>query len=270
MATISNTWDDSTPASSAQVSEGDDRIREAKAAVRERLRNGGLYWADVSAAAASGVHFVSPDALVADHFIIYGNNAGVPDTNKKLEDLSATTKIFHADLTVNAAGTLQQAGSGVISKAGTKRILMLGSTGDARLTQPTDQRLLLRNSLIYVPQLNSGGGAITGTLKEVAVVAETAAASPAEDVSFDIKRQAGSGWASDAITTVAFTSVMASATTLKLLSGKTAVRVDDAAAFTGAVFPTIAGGDIFQVLSNRTGNNTFFVSVWLLIEVDWP
>src|SRR4029453_17787018 len=125
MGSITATWDNTTPAAGDNAGGGDDRIREAKTAVRERAQNAGLYWPDASAAVDSGVPFISPDARVANEFNIFDKTAGsVPDTARKLLSLTQTALVTHSAVAVNVAGTLSEAGSRVIAKSGTKRTII--------------------------------------------------------------------------------------------------------------------------------------------------
>ena len=132
MASITATWDNTTPAAGDNAGGGDDRIREAKTATRERAQNAGLYWPDASASLDSGVPFISPDARVANEFNVFDKTAGgVPDVARKLLTLTQTTLVTHSAVAVNVAGTLSEAGSRVVAKSGSKRTVVLNVTGAA-------------------------------------------------------------------------------------------------------------------------------------------
>jgi hypothetical protein len=134
MATINDSWDTTTPAGGDAVSSGDDKIRELKRAVEERMKNLGLKWPS-GTDAASGIFRVSSDNYVADEVSIYASDEStkqirVTDTAVELND--ATTIDDTLDVTGNATfssdlnctGTLQEGGTAVVTQD-TKRIVVL-------------------------------------------------------------------------------------------------------------------------------------------------
>lgn len=269
MATITQTWNNSTPTGPDNAGQGDDRIREVKTATRERSQNAGQYWPDVSASADSGIPFISPDARHANEWNIYDKTVGnVPDTTRKLFSLTQTALTLLAGVAANFAGTLSEAGSRVLTKATAgKRILLLNAFGDSRTsTAEADRRVHMLENVIYVPQKNSDGSALVGTLKEFAVTQIDPQTSGA--VNFDLLRMAASNWTADTIATLTFTTLMA--TQLQIANTKSAARTTAAASFVGAVFPTINGGDLLQIKSDAGSSNNRIVSAWVAIEVDWP
>lgn len=158
MATINDSWDTTTPAGGDAVSSGDDKIRELKRAIEERMKNLGLKW-PAGTDAASGMFRVSSDNYVADEVSIYASDEStkqirVTDTAVELND--ATTVDDTLDVTGNATfssdlnctGTLQEGGTAVVTQD-TKRIVVLQqmiNPSGADLG-PSDMRLSFPNDI---------------------------------------------------------------------------------------------------------------------------
>lgn len=122
MATINDTWDLATPTGGDSISGGDDRIRELKRAIEERMKNLGLKW-PAGTDADSGILRVSADNYVADEFSIYASDEStkqvrVTDTDIELNDDTSV------DGDLSCTGTITEGGTEVVTQD-QKRIVVL-------------------------------------------------------------------------------------------------------------------------------------------------
>lgn len=240
-------WDDDTPPDSQSVSLGDDRIREDKAGVRERLLQGGHYMVhDLSQGGANEIND-------GQHVIGVENDIGAPTE-------AGTFTVFRADITSPA---LRLHGTSHATKAGQLELDANYTYVGANVTTGTDPgHLHTTDRTLFFP--------LPGTLTAAAspVIIEVKFAGTIEEVYGVLGTTSSSGsvvvdvWKANAAIPSNSNSIHDSGGKLTFTSGT--ARASTSTFDSGE--DTVAANDVFKVEVESIGTGAVDLNVFIRIS----